>query len=62
MDEKKFLTPREVASILGVCRETVLRGVKVGRIPAKRIGQGKNSIIRIPKSWLKEDPPEGEAA
>lgn len=59
---KKFYSPREVAAILGVCRETILRRVRDGRIPSTRLGRGKNSVIRIPKSWLPEDMHDGGAA
>jgi len=53
-NEKQFFTPREIAVSLGVCKETVLRWVRDERIPFKRIGKGKNSIIRIPAAWVSE--------
>jgi len=58
MEERKFYSPREVAVILGVCKETILRRVRDGRIPSTRLGLGKNSVIRIPKSWLQESQRE----
>lgn len=32
------ITPREAAKLLGVTRQSITRWIKIGRLPAKRVG------------------------
>ncbi len=54
----EYVSPRDVASRLGVSRETVLRWVRQGILPAIKIGQ----TIRISRArldrWLTEQEVE----
>lgn len=50
MKNKKYLTVKELADILGTTRVTVFRKIKKGEIPAEKIG--RNFII------FKKDIPE----
>lgn len=45
-----FLSIKEFAAIIGVHPDTVRRSIKRGRIGAIRVGGGKRTIYRIPKS------------
>lgn len=47
--------PRTVAETLDVGYESILRGIRRGRIPSIRIpATGKAGILRIPDWWLQE--------
>ena len=48
--ENDFLSIKEFAYKLGVHPNTIRRSIKRGRISAFRVGGGKKSIYRIPKS------------
>lgn len=50
MVKKPLLNPKEVASFLGVTRQTVYNWIWEGKIPAYKIG----SIIRIPRDSVLE--------
>ena len=43
-----FYTVEEFAGILKVCKHTVLRDIRSGRVNAIRSGSGKKSPFRIP--------------
>lgn len=45
-----FLSIKEFAALIGVHSDTVRRSIKRGRIVAIKVGGGKRSIYRIPKS------------
>jgi excisionase family DNA binding protein len=53
-----LLTPRELAELLGVSIETVLRKVRAGVLPAIRLPGGRNGRIRFRpeaiEAWLVE--------
>jgi|TARA_R100000789_G_scaffold98045_1_gene101389 excisionase family DNA binding protein len=36
---KMFISTKEIASMLGITRETVLTWIKAGKIPASRVGR-----------------------
>lgn len=48
----QFYTVEEFAKILKVCKHTVLKDIKSGRINALRSSGGKNSPFRIPVTEL----------
>lgn len=52
--DAKLLTVREVAERLRVSRWTVYRKVESGEIPAVRLGEGKQSPVRIDPAELDE--------
>lgn len=47
-----FVSIKEFAAILGVHPDTIRRSIRRGRINAIRIGGGKRSVYRIPKSEM----------
>lgn len=53
MDESsEFLSAKEFASLIRVHYNTVVRAIKKGRINAFRVGEGKKSSYRIPRSEI----------
>jgi excisionase family DNA binding protein len=50
MPENDFLSIKEFAAYLGVHPDTIRRSIRRGRINAIRVGGGKRTIYRIPKS------------
>lgn len=50
MHESDFLSIKEFAAKLGVHPDTIRRGIKRGRISGFKVGGGKRSTYRIPKS------------
>lgn len=54
MEANAFYTVREAATLLRITPGALLRAIRRGRVPVKRIGRGRNSIIRIPHEWLME--------
>lgn len=50
MPNSDFLSIKEFAAILGVHPDTIRRSIRRGRISALRVGGGKRSVFRIPKS------------
>lgn len=51
MDDERLLTVKQVAKLFGVRTETVLRWIKVGKLPAVLMG-GTKAGYRIPASGL----------
>ena len=47
---RPFLTPKEVADVLRITRQTVYRQIDLGEIPAVRVGKS----YRIPRSEFEE--------
>jgi len=41
MEEKEYYTPKEVADIMGVCKNTVYAWIKNGFIPTLQVGGRK---------------------
>lgn len=52
MKDDKFLSPKEVANILGVTETTVIRMIKENRIQAIRVGAKKQGHYRIRNAWI----------
>jgi excisionase family DNA binding protein len=50
--ENEFLSIKEFAAKVNVHANTIRRAIKSGRIQAFRIGGGKKSSYRIPKSEI----------
>lgn len=50
MHSSDFVSIKEFAAILGVHPDTIRRSIRRGRINAIRIGGGKRTVFRIPKS------------
>lgn len=50
MPNSDFVSIKEFAAILGVHPDTIRRSIKRGRINAVRVGGGKRTVFRIPKS------------
>jgi excisionase family DNA binding protein len=49
----RLLTAREVAEVLGVCAETVLRWIRAGELPAVRLPGGATRIVGTQlEAWL----------
>lgn len=40
LEDSRLLSSDELASLAGVCRETILRLIRRGRLPATRLGKG----------------------
>ena len=51
----EFLSPEEFRQYVGLARSTVYDLLRRNQIPHVKVGRG----IRIPKSALRCDPPEG---
>jgi len=49
-DEQEFLSIKEFASYVRVHENTVRRAIKAGRLNGFKLGKGKNSGYRIPKT------------
>lgn len=47
-----FYTVNEFAELLRIHRNTVINSIKSGKIQAFRVGYGKRSCFRIPKSEI----------
>ena len=58
--DKEFLTPQEVAELLGVSRRTITNWIKTGKLPALKIGR----TVRIKREALLalSEPPKERAA
>lgn len=52
--DTEFLTVDEYATLLRVHRNTIMRMIEKGRISAFRIGKGKRSPYRIPKTEINQ--------
>jgi excisionase family DNA binding protein len=50
--DKEFLTVKEYAALLNVHPNTVRRSLKSGRISGFKVGAGKRSDYRIPRSEI----------
>lgn len=50
--ENEFLSVKEYAALLNVHPNTVRRSLKSGRISGFKVGSGKRSDYRIPKSEI----------
>jgi len=50
--EKEFLTVKEYAALLSLHPNTVRRSLKTGRISGFKVGSGKRSDYRIPRSEI----------
>ena len=48
--EEDFLTVKEFASLMRMHYNSIIRSIKNGRIQAFRVGIGKKSTFRIPRS------------
>ena len=48
MEKKYYYSTKETAEILGMCKESVLRGIRNGEIPCKKIGK----VFRIPAAYI----------
>lgn len=46
----EFLTLEEVAKELRVHKRTILRWLKIGALKGYKLGDGKTSLLRIPKT------------
>ena len=49
---KEFCSPKEVAEMLSVCQETVLRLISNGKIKTSDVGTGKRHVYRVAKHDL----------
>ena len=49
----EFLTRKEVAKYFRVHERTVDRWIKNGSLKGYKLGKGKTSILRVPKSEIK---------
>jgi len=49
---EEFLSIKEFAILLRIHQNTVRRAIKSGRINAFKVGSGKKSIYRIPRSEI----------
>lgn len=47
----EYISPKQAAEVLGIHKITILRKIKNGEIPHKRLGY---KTIRIPKSYINE--------
>jgi excisionase family DNA binding protein len=54
VEETQYITRQQAAKILGVFVRTIDRRIKDGRIKAVKIGELKNSPIRIRKDDFEE--------
>lgn len=52
MDSPDFLSIKEFALLIRVHENTIRRGIKTGRISAFRVGIGKKSVYRIPRTEI----------
>ena len=50
MPNSDFVSIKEFAALLGVHPDTIRRSIRRGRINAIRVGGGKRSVYRIPKT------------
>ena len=50
MHTPDFFSIKEFAAFIGVHPDTIRRSIRRGRIAAIKVGGGKRSIFRIPKS------------
>ena len=50
----EFLTRKEVAKYFRVSERTIDRWVADGRIKAYKLGDGRTSVLRIPKGEIKK--------
>ena len=61
MDERRLLSVKEVARVLGVSQVTVRRRISTGEIPAVRLG-GPGKALRVHPdelaAWIDADPDE----
>jgi excisionase family DNA binding protein len=46
----ELLTPREVAEIAGLCRDSVYRAVRRGDLRAHKLSAARNGMLRIQAS------------
>jgi excisionase family DNA binding protein len=51
-DPESFLSIKEFASLLKVHQNTIRRAIKSGRIGGFKVGIGKSSVYRIPRSEI----------
>lgn len=47
--ERQYLSPRQAAQILGVSVETVYNMISRGDLQARKMGNAKNCVWRIPR-------------
>lgn len=48
----EFLTVQEFADKVRMCRHTIFKSIKAGKIYAMRVGVGKKSPYRIPETEI----------
>lgn len=51
-ENKLYLSVKEVSEIVGLHPNTIRKAIKNGKISSIRMGEGKNSAFRIPRSEL----------
>lgn len=56
----EFLTRKEVAKYFKVHERTVDRWIENGSLKGYKLGKGKTSLLRIPKSEIKKFLEEGK--
>jgi putative molybdopterin biosynthesis protein len=49
----EVLLPEEVAAVLRVSRATVYELVRRGKLPAKRVGRGRQGGVRVTRAALR---------
>jgi excisionase family DNA binding protein len=59
MHDPELLTPREVARLLRVSRETVYAKIRNDELGAIRLGRGANPVLRIPSAEVQRLLEEG---
>ena len=59
-----YLSVAEVAAELGCSEPTVRRRIRTGELPAVKLGEGRNSAVRVPRAGLEAWlwGPKGRAA
>jgi len=63
-DQREYLSVAEIATELNCSVATIRRRIRAGQLPAVRLGQDRNSVLRVPRAaltaWLWSQPEEND--
>jgi len=63
---RQYLTPREMAAIMGVHIGVIRRAIAAGEMPALRIGRGRSGAMHVRRAafeqWLRHKEQQGTDA